>query len=205
MRIWSTVLMAVLLPAAGRAQAFQFRSPAPEVTAATAVWQVSSQPIVVQGLVYLPTRDYRLFDGQVMTQMAIYQGVPIYADTTLEVYSLVYVPVGGQRMRTYERKRYGELAGTVGSRTPWYPIQRDVEVSASSGAVGLQTPPIGPLDLPVLPEAVQVQTAAASMVGTFNASGVFTTSPAAPGQPAPPIAAPPVVEAPRAGTHLRSG
>src|SRR5437667_10689794 len=85
MRIWSTVLMAVLLPAAGRAQAFQFRSPAPEVTAATAVWQVSSQPIIVQGLVYLPTRDYRLFDGQVMTQVGIYQGVPIYADTTLEV------------------------------------------------------------------------------------------------------------------------
>src|SRR5947208_2865373 len=69
MRIWSTVLMAVLLPAAGRAQAFQFRSPAPEVTAATAVWQVSSQPIVVQGLMYLPTRDYR--------HLAVFQRRPL--------------------------------------------------------------------------------------------------------------------------------
>src|SRR5947199_9570241 len=98
MRIWSTVLMAVLLPAAGRAQAFQFRSPAPEVTAATAVWQVSSQPIVVQGLVYLPTRDYRLFDGQVMTQVGIYQGVPACADTTLEVYRLGSLPAGSKRV-----------------------------------------------------------------------------------------------------------
>src|ERR671931_143627 len=103
MRIWSTLLVAVLLPAAGRAQAFQFRSPAPEVSAATAMWQISGEPIIVQGLVYRPTREYRLFDGQVMTEVGIYQGVPVYTDTTLEVYSLVYVPVGGQRMRTYER------------------------------------------------------------------------------------------------------
>jgi len=158
MRIWSTVLMAVLLPAAGRAQAFQFRSPVPEVTAATAVWQVSSQPVVVQGLVYLPTRDYRLFDGQVMTQMGIYQGVPIYADTTLEVYSLVYVPVGGQRMRTYERMRDRELAGTTGSRSPSFPVRSpslpaaEERVAGTAGAIVPSA--VGPMSIVAAPNAV---------------------------------------------------
>ena len=60
MRISSTVLMAVLFSGTAGAQAFQFRAPAPELSAATAAWQISSEPILVQGLVYLPTRDYRL-------------------------------------------------------------------------------------------------------------------------------------------------
>ena len=123
MRIWSTVLMAVLFSGTGGAQAFQFRAPAPELSAATAAWQISSEPILVQGLVYLPTRDYRLFDGQVMTQVGVYQGIPVYTDTTLEVYSIVYVPVAAQRMRAYERVRERELAGTTGSRAPTFPVR----------------------------------------------------------------------------------
>src|SRR5436190_10723237 len=157
MRIWSTVLMAVLLPAAGRAQAFQFRSPVPEVTAATATWQVSSEPIIVQGLVYLSTRDYRFFDGQVMTQVGVYQRVPVYADTTLEVYSVVYVPVGALRMRAYERVREGELAGTTGSRAPTFPV-RGLGTAAeerSTGTTGTIVPSaVGPIQLAAAPNAV---------------------------------------------------
>jgi hypothetical protein len=114
--------VAVLVPITGSAQAFSVRTPAPEVTAAAADWQINSDPIVVSGLVYYPTRGFRMFDGQVMAQIAVFDGVPIYADTTLEPYSVVYVPVGRDRMREYERRRDRELAGTTGSRAPSFPV-----------------------------------------------------------------------------------
>jgi len=157
MRIWSTVLMAVLFSGTGGAQAFQFRAPAPELSAATAAWQISSEPILVQGLVYLPTRDYRLFDGQVMTQVGVYQGIPVYTDTTLEVYSVVYVPVGGQRMRTYERLRDRELAGTTGSRAPAFPVRgpgapAEERTAGTSGTIVPSA--VGPMQLTLAPNAV---------------------------------------------------
>jgi hypothetical protein len=113
---------AVLFPKTGSAQVFSFRTPPPEVTAAAADWQINSDPIVVSGLVYYPTRAFRMFDGQVMAQIGMFDRVPVYADTTLEPYSLVYVPIGGARMREYERRRDRELASTTGSRPPSFPV-----------------------------------------------------------------------------------
>src|SRR5437660_11232619 len=87
-------------------------------------------------------------------------------------------------MRPYERKRYGELAGTAGSRTPSFPIQRDVELSLSGGAVGVYPPAFEPAEAPIAPEAIQAP-APTPMVGTFSASGTFTTAAGgvAPGAP----------------------
>lgn len=115
--------LVVLLPKTGNAQVYQFRSPSPEVTAAGADWQVSGQPVVVGGIVYYPTRGFRLFDGQVMAQLGLVQGIPVYGDTTLEPYSVLYVPIGRDRMREYERRRDRELAGTTGSRAPAFPVE----------------------------------------------------------------------------------
>jgi hypothetical protein len=56
-----------------------------------------------------------------MAPIGVDEGVPIYADTTLEPWSIIYLSVGRERMRAYERARDRELAGTTGSRTPWYP------------------------------------------------------------------------------------
>jgi hypothetical protein len=113
--------MAVLFPNVGNAQVDPFRTPPPEVTAASSSWQIYSEPIFFQGVVYYPTREYRTFDGQVMAQIGVYEGVPIYADTTLEPWSIIYFSVGRERMRAYERARDRELAGTSGSRASWYP------------------------------------------------------------------------------------
>jgi hypothetical protein len=115
--------LAVLLPTTGNAQVYQFRTPLPPVTAAAADWQVNSEPVMVNGLVYYPTRSFRFFDGQVMVQTGIFDRVPVYADSTLEPYSIVYVPVSRDRVREYERRRDGELAGTTGSRMPSFPVQ----------------------------------------------------------------------------------
>ena len=114
--------VAVLFPNVGSAQAFQFRTPPPDASAAGAAWQINSEPVTVGGLTYYPTRAFHLFDGQVMAQTGMYENVPVYSDTTLEPYSELYVPVGNGRMRVYERRRERELAGTTGSHVPTFPV-----------------------------------------------------------------------------------
>jgi len=162
--------VAVLLPKVGIAQVGTFRTPAPEVTAADASWQVNSQAVTVGGLIFHPTREYRPFDGQVMAQIAVYEKVPVYADTTIEPWSLVYVPVGRERMRAYERARTGELEGTSGSR----PASFATMPSSSSEAVKLATPvnpgppamateqPVGTTGA-VVPKAADTSTTAANI------------------------------------------
>jgi hypothetical protein len=128
--------VAVLLPKTGNAQVYQFRTPPPEVNAAGAIWQINSQPVIVGGLVYYATRGFRMFDGQVMAQVGLFEGVPVYMDTTLEPFSVLYVPIGRENMREYERRRDRELAGTTGSRAPAFPVE-------SPAAEALRERPVG--------------------------------------------------------------
>jgi hypothetical protein len=115
--VWTGLVLtvAVLIPNVGSAQVFHFRTPPPEVSAGGADWQLNSEPIVVGGLTYYPTRGFRLFDGQVMAQSGTYERVPVYSDTTMEPYLEVYVPLGSGRMRIYERRRDRETADTRGT------------------------------------------------------------------------------------------
>lgn len=122
-RLGFVLSVAVLMPSLGNAQVFQFRTPPPDVTAAASTWQLNSDPIVVSGLTYYPTRGFRLFDGQVMAQTGMFEGVPVYSDTTIEPWSEIYVPLGNGRMRVYERRRERELAGTTGSHAPSFPVE----------------------------------------------------------------------------------
>ncbi len=133
---------AMAFPALGNAQVYRYETPPPAVNATRSAWQLAGEPLFHAGSYYFPAGATVFFDGRVMVRTGVYEGVPLYEDATLEPYSIVYVPVGGAVMRPYERRREGELAGTVGSRTPSFPIQRDVELSALSGRVGLQTPAV---------------------------------------------------------------
>jgi len=133
--------MAALFPKSGNAQVYQFRTPVPEVTASNADWQIDAEPVMVEGVVYYPTRGFRQFDGQVMVQVGLFRAVPVYADATLEPYSELYVPVGGLRMRAYERRRDGVLAGTTGSRAPTFP--RTVRSEPWPGQPSVQSSPFG--------------------------------------------------------------
>ena len=128
--------VAVLFPKTGNAQVYQFQTPPPEVTAAAADWQVNSEPVIVGGLVYYPTRSFRFFNGHVMAQIGIFERVPVYADTTLEPFSVLYVPVSRDRMREYERRRDRELAGTTGSRVPSFPVQSPSVQALREGTAG---------------------------------------------------------------------
>ena len=117
------LFVAMAMPKVGMAQVYGFRTQPPQVTAASAPWQIGSEPIVLDGLVYQPTAFARPFDGGVMMQIGVYDNVPIYADATLEPFSVVYVPVARGAMRQYERVREGAIAGTQGSRAPAFPVQ----------------------------------------------------------------------------------
>jgi hypothetical protein len=93
----------------------------PIVTAENDSWYRRGEAIDLEGDLYYPAGPTVFFNGNVMFRSAQYNGVPLYSDSTIEPYSVVFVPVGRNLMRPYERKRSGELAGTTGTRTPSFP------------------------------------------------------------------------------------
>jgi hypothetical protein len=133
----AVLMLAVLLPNLGRAQVYQSKTPPPPVSAQYEAWQFNDEPIIVNGLIYYPTRETRFFDGEIMSQVGVYRRVPVYADVTLEPHSVVYLPIGRQSMRGYERRREGELAGTTGSRMSAFPV----EVASSMTTAPREIPP----------------------------------------------------------------
>jgi hypothetical protein len=137
--------VALFVPKTGSAQVYEFRSPPPAIDAAAAAWQVDSQLMLFAGLAYAPTREFRLFDAQVMTQIGVFKGVPIYADTTLEPWSVVYVPVGRARMRTYSRVR--EVAEDARVAT-------DAITVAGAGAIGTASMVVPAAPRETVPDAV---------------------------------------------------
>jgi len=198
------LFVAVLIPKIGMAQVSYQPTPPPQVTAASESWQLSGEPVFYEGNYYYPAGPTVFFDGNVMRRTGVYKGIPIYWDTTLAPYSVVFVPIGRTVMRPYERKREGELAGTTGSRAPSFPIQRDAELSAASGTVGIQTPPRYTDAPAVYPEAAQGVSTSGVIVfrASISKNGDVTTTPAPPAAaPAPPAAAAP---APPASTSMQS-
>ena len=131
------LFFATLIPEEGIAQVYQFRTPPPEVTAAADDWQISGRPIIVQGLVYYPTDVTRPFDGNVMMQTGMFGNVPVFADATVEPFSAILVPVARGRMRVYERRREGDLAGTTGSQAPAFPVQPLSAIPPRQGAAAV--------------------------------------------------------------------
>ena len=155
-----TLSVVVLLPTLGTAQVYVQPSAYPRVTATGAVWFARGEPLFHAGAFYYPTGPTVFFDGNVMMRTGTYQGVPLYEDATQTPYTVVYVPIGGNVVRPYERRREGELAGTVGSRTPSFPIQRDGEVSvaAGTGITGIVVPPVSEIEPLVIPESFAIGT-----------------------------------------------
>ena len=157
-------------------QVYQLPTQAPRVTAANADLQLRGEPVFYAGDFYYPTGPNVFFDGNVMKRSGEHQGVPLYVDATLEPYSVVYVPIGRNLMRPYERRRAGELAGTTGSRTPSFPIVRDVEVSAATFRTGIITPPSGVTERRAVSESPEP-------VGTTRPAVARTILPALPDTP----------------------
>jgi hypothetical protein len=131
--------VAVLSPQLVAGQVYQLPTPTPPVSAASAPWQLAGEPVFHAGVFYYPAGATVFFDGHVMQRTGTYRDVPVYEDSTVEPFSMVYLPIGRNLMRPYERRREGPLAGTVGSRAPSFPVQRDIELSAGDGTGANQT------------------------------------------------------------------
>jgi hypothetical protein len=93
-------------------------TPSPTVTAENESWYVANDPVVFAGTNYYPAGPSIHFLANEMVLSGFFRGVPLYTRTTIEPYSIVFVPVGGGLMRPYERRRSGDLVGTTGSSIP---------------------------------------------------------------------------------------
>jgi hypothetical protein len=122
---WAVVTCVLLVSVPVVAQVTSRPTEPPTVTAENDLWFRRGEPIVFSGDFYYPVGPVVFFNGDVMVRTGYYNGVPLYADTTIEPYSVVLVPIGRGRMQPYERIRGGDLAGTSGSRAPSFPGRTD--------------------------------------------------------------------------------
>ena len=85
------VLVAFLFVAAlgvnvSKAQVYRLPNPVPQVTAASADWQIRGEPVFYAGDFYYPAGATVYFDGNVMVRVGTFQSVALYVDGTLEPY-----------------------------------------------------------------------------------------------------------------------
>ena len=170
-----TTAVLLLLTAAPAAAQIQSRpTDPPIVTAVNESWYQLREPIQFAGDLYYPAGPTVFFSGNIMVRTGHYNGVPLYADTTLEPYSVVLVPVTRGVMQPYERLRRGDLAGTTASRPPSFPVR-------ASGERPLLQAPSAPTGAPRSTGAIGVGSDEA-VVGTtgswvYNAATIARRAP----------------------------
>ena len=139
-------------------------TPPPTVTAENEAWYSNGTPVTLAGSVYYPSGPVTHFLRNEMVRTGMVGNVPVYARTTQETGSVIYVPLAGGVMKPYERRRSGDLAGTVGSSAPSFRVMLPAE-EAASAVRDLQAPFSTPLPVPV---------------GTTGYAAAATTSPGEP-------------------------
>lgn len=117
-RIFGPLAVLLLCATAALAQVNYAPTPPPDTAANDRSWYRDGDPIPFAGDLYYQTGPTVYFNGNTMVPTGSYDGVTLYADTTLEPYSMVFVPVGGNLLRPYAALRAAHLAGTAGSRVP---------------------------------------------------------------------------------------
>jgi hypothetical protein len=124
--------LVLLLPALATAQATYQTTRPPTVAADNEPWYVAGEGIIFAGNWSYPAGAQVFFNRYEMVRSGFYRGIPLYTRTTIEPFSLVFVPLSGGLMQPYERRRSGELAGTTGSSAPSFPGVNPNQASASA-------------------------------------------------------------------------
>ena len=150
----------LIFQATGAAQIMVRPTPDPIVTAESETWYLNGNPITFAGNIYYPTGPDIYFKPYEMVRSGDYNGVPLYSRTTIEPWSIVYVPLPGRVMKPYERRRTGELVGTVGSSLPSFPVVHSLTEAEYALAQAPTSPMLGATvyersQLPVLVVEVQ--------------------------------------------------
>jgi hypothetical protein len=165
MRSLVAVFLLCIAAAPAAAQVISRPTDPPIVTAENDSWYRLREPVQFAGDFYYPAGATVFFDGNRMARTGHYNGVPLYADTTIEPYSIVFVPVGRGMMQPYERVRSGDLAGTSGSRPSSFPAQRAPvrrEAAGSASSPTMAPQPAG---------AISAFTSEPGAVGTSGVAG----------------------------------
>jgi hypothetical protein len=147
------VVLVLLAAAPAAAQVYHRPTAPPIVTAENDTWYRTGEPVQLDGNVYYRAGGPVFFDGNVMVRTGHYKGVPLYADTTLEPYSMVFVAIGRGLMQRYELPRRGEVAGTTGSRAPSFAVALRPE-----SGMPMRMAPAPPTNLPVPMEETSAYT-----------------------------------------------
>lgn len=181
---------AVLLSAVGSswAQIAIQPTPAPLVTAENEAWYRAGEPIAFAGNLYYRGGAAIHFLPNEMVRSGFYRGVPLYSRTTIEPFSMIFVPAGGELMQPYERRRDLDLAGTHGSNAPAISPALAPSVSPTTAAS-----PFG------APSPAMTQAAAPPVIGT----PVLADEPFERVAPNAPAAAVPAASASAVGTTGR--
>jgi hypothetical protein len=146
----SFICVATLFPAvSAQTQGLTHSTPQPVVTAEDEPWYLSGEPLTYEGNFYYPVGPLTAFNRNEMVRSGFYRGIPLYARTTYEPWSVVFVPVPGGFMQPYVRRRAGEIAGTIGSISPGMPVERDDTSRALTRAPQAPGPPTELPDTPI--------------------------------------------------------
>jgi hypothetical protein len=160
-------------------------TPPPTVTAENEAWYLNGEPVTFGGSVYYPAGPITHFQRNEMVRTGAVGNVPIYVRTTQEVGSVIYVPLAGGLMKPYERRRSGDLAGTVGSSAPSFRVVLPSE-NAPQGYVGAPVvsnipAPVGTSGyVPASTGAAPEPSAPSPVPEAVGTSGILAAAPAVP-------------------------
>jgi len=184
------LVLVLLLSGVAEAQMTWQPTQPPLVTAENETWYRAGDAIEWSGDFYYPAGVPEAFNRYQMVRAGSYRGIPLYTDTTLEPYGIVFVPIAGGRMQPYERPRTGMLAGSAGSRMSAFPTAPSTEGAPALGMTpeGFVVQAPGPptfaraYDVGSGAEREPMSPAVPVIAGTSDA--VATTGPAPPVRPA---------------------
>jgi hypothetical protein len=143
-QLLAAVAVAALLTVTTGAQVTSRPTPAPLVTADNESWYLEGDPITFAGNIYYQTGPKIFFNPFEMVRSGEFRGIPLYSKTTIEPFSKVFLPLEGHVMQPYERRRSGDLAGTVGSSAPSFPVVNPAEEILYPSDVGVIQAPSPP-------------------------------------------------------------
>jgi hypothetical protein len=143
--IAGSIVAATVFSSVASAQVNLQTTPQPNVTAENETWYHTGEPIIFAGNLYYPAGPATHFNGGEMVRSGFYRGIPLYSRTTIEPYSVVFVPIGGGMMQPYERRRTGQIAGTSGSTVSALPVEISPAVGPSSVEAPILEAPAPPV------------------------------------------------------------
>ncbi len=136
-RAFTAAVLLLLCATVALAQVDYQPTAPPDTFASDRDWYRNGDPIPFAGDLYYPSGPNAYFNADSMVPTGSYDGVTLYADTLIEPYSAVFVPVTDNILQPYQRLKGDELTGTTGNFQLTYPVlvrqQRDREVGQPSG------------------------------------------------------------------------